>query len=77
MEIMAQTLNAMFLKYGPATDTRLSIVRQCTVNAVWYEHAIVFVYRTAFILNNSLLILVTPIYQSTVYQKAGPSGRAV
>jgi len=34
---MAQTLNAVFLKYGPATDTRLSIIRQCTVSAVWYD----------------------------------------
>ena len=34
METMAQALNAAFLNYGPAIDTRLSIIRQCTVSAV-------------------------------------------
>jgi len=58
---MAQTLNAVFLKYGPATDTRLSIIRQCTVSAVWYEYAVLFVYQIAFIVNNAVLILVAPI----------------
>jgi hypothetical protein len=58
---VAQSLNAVFLKYGPATHTSLSIIRQCTVNAVWYEHAFLFVYKIAFIVNNAVLILVAPI----------------
>jgi hypothetical protein len=61
METMAQTLNAVCLKYDPATDTILSIVWQCTVSAVWSEHAVRFVYRTALVVNNAVLILVAPI----------------
>ena len=61
METMAQTLNAVFQKYDPATDTRLSIIRQCTVSAVWSEHAVLFVYRTTFIVNNAVLFFVAPI----------------